>query len=437
MDEGEDMPENVVPLRAVKKKKFTPSLRTIGQILREAPELGAGTMFRLNEFSGQLLLMRPIPRPDVAAAGKHEVRDVMDVDITHLIEWLDAHGGGHKISPELVARAVYAEGHRNRFSTAREALDRLPSWDGKYRIDKFFQDVCGAVGHEPGMDELESFKRQRYLAAAARVLFYGIVARILRPGCKLDTVIILEGQQGTFKSTLLRVIAFDREEWFSDSMVADLKNKDARAHLRGKLIVELAEMSQIKGSRIESMKAFLSAQDDKYRPPYGKGEVTYRRQVTFIGTTNDSDYLVDMTGNRRFLPIACGKIDVDKARELMPQIYAEAITAFYKGEPWWLAADIEVLAEAEQRARLTDDPWEKVVQVEIDARHRDAGGRGEVEFWVTSSDVLAAIGVPMERQDNAGQQRAGRLLAKMGGKRGKLPRGEGFPRRGYRFDVRR
>jgi len=435
-DDDGPPPENVHVLHPKKKRpKFKPTELEIGRLLREEPELGEGTLFRLDTFSGATLLMRPIPRPGLKLPAKFTPRDVTDVDITHLIEWLTANGASKDVSRTKVDAAVQAEAERNQFSSAREALDRLPAWDGIWRLDKFMAEICGAKGHEEGMDDLATFRRQRYLAAIGRVLFIGLVARILRPGCKLDTVIIFEGEQGTLKSTLLRAIAFDRHEWFSDSMVADLGSKDARQHLKGKLVIELAEMSQLKGSKVESLKAFISAQDDKYRPSYGKRDVMHLRQCVFVGTTNHSEYLVDLTGNRRFLPVRCGEINIPKSREWMQQLYAEAINAFAKGEQWWLAADVELDAEGEQRERLTDDPWEDGAREVVEQARREAISAEERLFWVRSVDVLSGIEVRREDWDRAGEMRAASLLVKLGGKRLKMPRGKGHPRNGYRFDL--
>jgi predicted P-loop ATPase len=334
----------------------------------------------------------------------------------------------------LVARAIEAEGERNSFSSAREALDRLPAWDQVHRLDKFWSEVCGAQLIEEGMDDLQSWQRQRYLAATARCFFIGLVARILEPGCKVDSIVILEGAQGSFKSTLLRVIAFDEDQWFSDSMTADLKNKDARAHLRGKLIIELAELSQFRSTKIEGLKAFLSAQDDKYRPPYGKGEVTYKRQCTFVGTTNDTDYLVDLTGNRRFWPIRCGEINIAVAREMMPQLYAEALHWWRAGERWHLPKDIELIAEDEQRERLSDDPWEDKARELVEEKRGYAKG---MWAWVSTGELLTLVGVALDKRDRAAEMRAGKLLTKLSGKRMKRPRGEGWPTWGYRFSPNR
>jgi putative DNA primase/helicase len=234
---------------------------------------------------------------------------------------------------------------------------------------------------------------------------------------------VLEGPQGTLKSSLLRVIAFDRDEWLSDSMSPDLASKDAKSHLAGKLIVELSEMQQMKGTRSESLKNFLSAQDDKFRPSYGRRDIIQKRQCVFVGTTNHGDYLRDETGNRRFWPIQCSQIDIMLAREIMPQLYAEAKQALLANEEqWWLPSDVEFIAEIEQDNRLTADPWEDGVKTVIDGRRNSAAGLGEGVFWVSTTDALSAIEVDRAKWDSQKQDRVQRILRKYGGKNKRLPR---------------
>jgi len=433
--------ENVIRMQPKPKRRpFKATLIQVGRLLRSEPDLFAGAMFKLDLFSGETMLVERVPRPGVEPPpGLHRPRPTTDIDVTHLIEWIEANGVSGKVSRSIVDAAIQAEGHRNAFSSARQAFDALPVWDGVYRLDSFWERFCGAVVAEEGMDDDAIPRRQRYLKATARCFFIGIVARVLttKPeGEKVDSMVILEGPQGGLKSTLLRVMAFERGDWFSDSMVADLRNKDARAHLAGKLIIELAEMSQLTGTKAETMKAFLSAQDDKFRPSYGRRDVTHIRQCVFVGTTNADDYLVDPTGNRRFWPIKCGKIDIAKAKAEIKQVYAEALIAYRAQEPWWLPDDVEVIAAEEQRARLTDDPWEAGAKEAVARAKRAATAHSEPWCWVTTTDVLETIKAKREDWTRAMQMRAGLLLVKLGGHRHKLPLGHReFPSRGYRFDL--
>jgi len=437
-DDGQEPPENVTPLHAKRRgrKTIDPNVLEIGRILREAPELGAGTMFRYDTFSGRNLLMRPVPRPDLPLPTKHKPRDTSDNDITHLMEWLLANGFKKQPSMSVMALAIAAEAKRNAFSSARDALDRLPAWDGVYRLESFFTKVCGAQAAEEGDDDLTAFKRLRYLAAIGKCLFMSIVARITRPGCKVDTTVILEGPQGSLKSTLLRVIALDRDDWFSDSMAGDVGTKDAKIHLRGKLIIELAELAQFQRKQTATLKGFLSAQDDKYRPPYERGEGTpFPRQCVFVGTTNHTTYLIDETGNRRFWPIKCGKIDIDLARELMPQLYAEAIREINQpGAQWHLPADIEAIAAEEQAERTSQDPWTERAQELVEERKHQARNANAKDAFVYGEELLKKVGMPEERWDKQVKDRAGSVLSQLGGLRHKR-RIRGIPLQGFRFAL--
>ena len=172
----------------------------------------------------------------------------------------------------------------------------------------FFIDHCGAddqarTGSTP---EIEAQAKEEpgmaYLEAVSRCFFIGAVARVMQPGCKVDNMLVLEGLQGALKSKLLRTLAV-HDDWFSDSLPHSLEAKDARAHLAGKWIVELSELSQFRGSSVETLKSFLSCQIDKFRPAYGRNEVSVPRQCIFVGSTNARTYLHDPTGNRRFWPM--------------------------------------------------------------------------------------------------------------------------------------
>ena len=102
-----------------------------------------------------------------------------------------------------------------------------------------------------------------YLEAVTRAFFVSAVARIFKPGCKADCMLILEGPQGALKSALLRMLAL-QDEWFTDSLPHDLTSKDARAHLAGHWLVEMGEIAQFRRSEIEMVKSYLSCQIDKY-----------------------------------------------------------------------------------------------------------------------------------------------------------------------------
>lgn len=185
------------------------------------------------------------------------------------------------------------------------------------------------------------------------------VARVFQPGCKVDSMLILEGAQGTGKSTAVRILSGD--EHFSDNL-PDISTKDAMTRLLGKGIVEVAELDQLFRADDATIKAFLSRHVDRFRPPYGRWEVDQPRQCIFIGTTNKEVYLKDETGGRRYWPVRTGFINLDAQRQDRDQIWAQA-TVLYYAERSWHISDSELYEEAErqQAGRYDADVWQDPV----------------------------------------------------------------------------
>jgi putative DNA primase/helicase len=183
------------------------------------------------------------------------------------------------------------------------------------------------------------------------------------PGCKHDHVLTLIGKQGILKSKLLATLVPD-PSWFSDSLTHDMADKDAIVGLAGVWICEMAELAALNKTDFALAKAFLSRQIDKYRPPYGRLDVRLPRQVAFFATTNIAEPFKDETGNRRYWPVECGRIengaevnlDPDGLAAIRDQLWAEAVGAFDRGETWWLSSDLEGIARAEQDRRRAVHP---------------------------------------------------------------------------------
>ena len=161
----------------------------------------------------------------------------------------------------------------------------------------------------------------RYSELVFRKWLISAVARALRPACKADHVLILEGAQGAGKSTAIRILCGDA--YFGDSL-PKLDSKDAADYVRGKWIIELAELSSVSKTEVEHVKAFITRTEEKFRPAYGRNEIAYQRRCVFIGTTNRTDYLRDETGNRRFWPIKLETVDIKAIERDRDKIWAAA-----------------------------------------------------------------------------------------------------------------
>jgi len=180
------------------------------------------------------------------------------------------------------------------------------------------------------------------------------VARIYKPGCKVDHSLILEGPQGVFKSTGLRFLF---TPWFTDAL-SEIGSKDSALELRGVWLIELAELDMLARAEVSKIKAYMSRMIDRFRPPYGRVPVSYPRECVFAGTVNNSTYLRDETGGRRFWPVKCGPIDLKGLERDRDQLWVEARDAYHSGARWWLEGkEVIQAATAEQEERYDSDAW--------------------------------------------------------------------------------
>jgi predicted P-loop ATPase len=252
-------------------------------------------------------------------------------------------------------------------------LNRI-RWDGEERIDRYLVDYLGATDTP-------------LHRAISRRWFVGCVARAMGKGqrpVKVDTVLILAGPQGARKSTSFRKLAGD--DWFSDTAL-DIRNKDSFQTIRGVWIYELAELAATRPRDAETVKAFLSAETDRYRPPYARNPVNSHRQVVFVGTTNEASFLSDPTGARRFHPVTVGKIDLEAIERDRSMLWAEAVAAWKAGERWWLTPEEDAdLRDAQEQFR-NEDPWQAAIEQWMeDSPHRERAKKG-----LRIADVLVDV----------------------------------------------
>jgi putative DNA primase/helicase len=328
-------------------------------------------VFGHNEFAEcAMLLKRP---PYDHRGGDWTPRALQDSDDIEAADWMQGEFD-LPVSSGMVAEAIQVAARYNPYHPVKDYLNPL-KWDGTSRLDTWLNRYFGVVDSD-------------YTRAVSSKALIAAIARIYRPGCKADTVPILDGPQGYLKSTAWRVLAGD--EWFTDHM-PDLHSKDAMQQLQGKWIIELAELSALNRSDIEATKRFLSAVQDDFRPSYGRRRITLPRQCIFVGTTNETCYLKDSTGNRRFWPVSITKrCDISRLKDERNQLWAEAVHRFTQGERWHLTGELEQQAAEEQSARIEPDEWEPPIMAYLQAR-------SDI-FFITTGEILEAV-LGIEKKD--------------------------------------
>lgn len=319
------------------------------RILKHHP-LWAGVLGYDVRGQRQLFLREPPVLPDVAVKAGSFPREITDSDVARVADWFSRQTClAWKTQPTTAqtGQAILMASEQTRIDTVRDYLVGLV-WDGVPRLDRM------AVVYF-GTDDTE------YNRTVTAKWMLSAVARVRQPGCQVDHALILEGEQGLRKSTALRILAGDAH--FSDSLPHDLTSKDAKEHLNGPWIIELAELAALKRAELEGIKSFITCRTDRFRPAYGRRTVAHPRRCAFAGTTNNSEYLRDGTGNRRFWPIKCTRIDLDALARDRDQLWAEALHRVRAGEPWHVTDEqlAETIAD-EQAARREVDPWYEVVR---------------------------------------------------------------------------
>ena len=302
-------------------------------------------VFAFDEFSNRALL---VCKPPFATGNpKHfKARPIKDSDYTQVQMWIQRNWG--HVSKNVVIDAVNAACEAEIISPVRHYLENLsPS---TLDIEAVFETYFGVVP--------EDDKHRDFIRAASSTFLKQAVARAVEPGCKADIVVVFEGGQGIGKSTGLR--ALFGADWFKDSM-PPMGSKDASDYIVGAWCIELAEMAFQKKAEIEQQKAFISKQEEKYRPAYGRNEIVFPRRCVFAATTNRDDWAVDETGNRRFLPVNTTKIDVAGLERDRDAIWSASYAAYQKEPKWWLSDDLAAYSEEEAKKRHESDAWIELI----------------------------------------------------------------------------
>lgn len=359
--------------------------------LRNAPEF-AGALC-LDTFGYRAEWRRPPPF-DRKPTGP---RRFFESDYVLAQAWLQHHAL-LRVSKQTVIDALDTIAWENSFSSLRDYMSGL-AWDGKPRADTWLLDHLGAADTPLNR------------AFGSKTLIAG-VARAFEPGCKVDTMTVLEGRQGLRKSTALSALA-GRPHWFTDH-IPDLHTKDAPLQLQGIHILEHAEMATLNKTDAARTKAFLSQAVDRFRAPFARLTEDHPRQCLFFATVNPTGggYLKDETGARRYWPVECGaawddprrKIDAEAIAAIRDQLWAEAVARYRLGESWWLDTHtLEARQEHVAGARFDADIWtEQILSIAAS------------KPFVRIPEMLAGMGVGVRDQNQGTKLRVVAVLRAAG-----------------------
>ena len=359
-----------------------------------------------DEFRQKVYAMKPFPG---SGSGPYP-RPWRDQDGRLVAMWLQT-VLKMDMGPREAFDAVQKVAEDHTFHPVRAYLRDLV-WDGEPRIDRWLTAYLGA-------------EETPYTCAVGAAWLISAVARVMQPGCKADSALVLEGIQDLGKSRTLSILG---GEWYMDDPKR-IGSPEIAAQIAGRWIVELAEMQATKAVDVETIKAFLSRQTDVYRRPYAMYVQDVPRQCVFVGTTNADEYLQDITGNRRFWPVRCEQADLAALAADRDQIWAEAFERYQAGAKWWLTGDLKLAAAEEAAKRLESHPWEDLLSRWM----HNADSSARAPRAITSADALKEIGKQPGQWTKGDEMLVGRCLRRLGWR--KWQRGESRQRCWIRDDV--
>jgi predicted P-loop ATPase len=318
--------------------------------------------------------------------------------------------------------AVMALADKNRFNPVCDLIDEAEGkWDSVKRLDRAAADYFNCED-----TQLNS--------ACMRKALIAMVKRARHPGCKFDTIVVLESEEGFNKSSAWQALAGD--ENFSDERIIGAAGREVQEQLSGIWVHENADLAGMKKTDVESVKAYASRSIDRARPAYGRFLKKQPRHSIEVGTTNDSEYLQSQTGNRRFWPMVVMKsIDVEKLRRDRLQLIGEAAYYESKGESVVLHEDLWGAAGIQQEQRRVTDPWEDALRMihkqtlqrvlsngdwiekPVDILHYSFFGTDEIETVSVPALLEHVLNVPISQQRSDHTMRLSRTMKRLGWQR--------------------
>jgi predicted P-loop ATPase len=395
-DESDEYPGNAAyewrrSLRRTDRGVLLPCLDNIFAILSNDKKWEG--VFGFEQFSLRIMKLKPPP------FDGGEVGEWTDRDDARCVLWL---GQTYAFSPrsDMVMDAAFLVADRHRYHEVRDYLSSL-QWDGKDRLRGWLSRYLLVPDSE-------------YVQLAGFKWLMGAVGRVMRPGCKMDNVLILEGIQDAGKSAAFRTLF--GQQWFTDANIV-IGDKDAFAVMAGKWVIELAELDALSKSDSSNAKRFFTTAVDTYRPPYARRAIDVPRQSVFAGTVNFDTYLKDESGNRRYWPVKTGApLDLQALAADRDQIWAEAYKAYCEWDaanreaggilptPWQVLPAEKPLFSLEQEARYEGDVYETMI-----ARHIALLSK------VTMEDILGdCLKLEISKWTPAEQRRVGKAMKSLG-----------------------
>ena len=284
-------------------------------------------------------------------------------------------------------------GLRNRSHPVRAYLSRLV-WDGVPRLDGWLSTYLGVADDDAGVTR-----------AIGRVTLIAAVRRVRHPGSKFDLIPVVEGAQGIGKSRAIAMLC-PNQEWFTDNLDLSMSPKEIIELTSGKWLVEIGELAGMRRSDVEHVKALVSRQVDEARPAYGRLTEKRPRQFILIGTTNNDQYLVDESGNRRFLPVKATKIDIDGLARDRDQLWAEAAHFEALGESIYMPSDMQQKLTAVQAQREVTDEWDGLIMKWLE--------RTQQQNVTLADAMIGALDMKKGALTQSDQRRAGAAMKRLG-----------------------
>lgn len=371
-----------------------PILHNVITILREHPDWVG--LFSYDSFANRISITRK------TVYGR-EPGELTDLDGAEVVAWLGNPDQPFLISPKttLVLEAIAVVARCFERHPVREYLGFL-RWDGEERLPTLLSHYFGADQND-------------YTQAVSTNWLISAVARVMRPGIKVDFMVVLEGNQGIGKSRSIRDLF--GAPWFAEAMESPA-NKDFYQTLQGRWCVEISEMHSFSKGDVTKVKQAITTQDDVYRPSYGRHAQRFPRHNIFVGSTNDEDYLRDPTGARRFLPVKCKEIEYDALIRDRNQLWAEAYYKHQRGDPYWI---LPAQAAEEQDSRYQEDSWTEPIvrwiEGEADAAAYGDDQVGRIKHTTITQLMSRALKMELAKHTRQDQMRVGAILRRLGWRR--------------------